>query len=86
MHKMTCFDGFTSMQGESSMTIRIIRVTSVALIAIGVISSVPARAADRLESTGLEAALTLVNTVNALEKATRPRKRPSVSMTLRETG
>src|ERR1700726_283484 len=51
------------------MMLRIIRVTSVALIAIGVISSVPARAADRFEVTGIKAVRpTLVNTVNALQK------------------
>ena len=51
------------------MMMRIIRLTSVALIAIGAISAGPARAADRFEVTSIKAVRpTLVNTVNALQK------------------
>jgi iron uptake system EfeUOB component EfeO/EfeM len=51
------------------MRMRMIRVTSVALIAIGAISAGPARAADRFEVTSIKAVRpTLVNTVNALQK------------------
>jgi len=51
------------------MMMRIIRLTSVALIAIGAISVAPAGAADRFEVTSIKAVRpTLVNTVNALQK------------------
>jgi septation ring formation regulator EzrA len=48
---------------------RIVRLTGIALIAIGAIAAAPARAADRFEVTSIKAVRpTLVNTVNALQK------------------